>query len=307
MKVLITGASGLVGAACVRKFLNEKNNVIGLYNSRSINIGNAGKWIKIDLSNQELITKLVLKEAPDLIINCAAVSNPPSVDLDPIAAAKVNIALPKLLAELSIKLNTRLIHISTDMVFNGKKGNYSVCDQVSPPNSYGNQKLEAEKVIQNSGLNNFVILRITIVMGNSPGGKRSIHEKIFEILSMGEKAKLFADEIRQPCHAENIADVIFELRENTEINGIFHWAGDDFNNRFQIGKLILQKFNLPLSLIEPLLIKNTSGFENRPTNLTLNIDSLKNLIKTKPETITEQINKLTVPTQFEKWYNNSVL
>ena len=304
VKILLTGASGLVGSAFASAALRSKHQLVALYHKNPIHCAQTCKTVQLDLSDTEALKHLALDVLPDVIVNAAAISSPADVDLNPKEAAKINVRLPHQLALLTKHLRARFLHLSTDMVFDGKRGSYSPEDTPAPANLYGRQKRAAEKVILEDAAERSTILRITIVTGNSPRGQRSVHEKLFQLWSSGRKATLFTDEIRQPCSAENVADVLLELCEREDLVGIFHWAGADALSRHEMGQRILEKFSLPPDLIEPVSLHDQDAGQHRPANLTLNIDPLAEELKTKPTSFSQQLKTLEVPPPCRDWLNS---
>ena len=114
----------------------------------------------------------------------------------------------------------------------------------NPLGEYGRQKLESEKRVLSVTDENLAVLRVTLLNGNSPLGIRSQHEKILRALMSGKKLTLFDDEIRQPCSVENLSDVIVELIERPNLNGLFHWAGNEEISRYELGIQILKRFGI---------------------------------------------------------------
>lgn len=294
MKILLTGASGLLGNAYAKVAIRRGHSIIALSSSREPIADGIEQSIKIDARELEKITKLALEIWPDVIVNCAAISSPADVDTYPELAEQINVALPRHLSQLSKHLGARFLHISTDMVFDGlSEAPYRSTDMPSPTNLYGQTKLMAEREVLQHNSEDPIILRIPILMGNSPYHKRSVHEKLLAAIAQGEKPKLFCDEIRQPCSASNVAEVLIELSERRDLHGIFHWAGRDRISRFEMAERILKHFNLPLDSIQPVSKDEDPKFAGRPTNLTFDLHPIVSKLKTKPVSFVEQLNELT--------------
>jgi dTDP-4-dehydrorhamnose reductase len=294
MKILLTGASGLLGHAYAEAAIRRGHDVIAIYNSTPPAARGLHKEVQVDLSDSSSLTSLILELWPDAVINCAAISSPTDVDANPKLAEKINVALPRHLAQISTHIGARLIHISTDMVFDGHSEEpYRSTDMPMPTNLYGQTKLMAEREVLEHNPEDPVVLRIPILMGNSPGGQRSPHEKILAAISNGEKLKLFCDEMRQPCSAENVADLMVELTERRDLHGIFHWAGNETLSRFEMGQRILKHFGLPLDAVKSVCKSDNPEFANRPSNLTFNLHPLVSKVKTRTVNFDEQLETLT--------------
>ena len=290
MKILLTGSSGLLGHAYAQAAVRRGHTVTALYNQNRPIADGLARTIQLDASEPEELTKIAIELWPDAIVNCAAISNATSVESDAMRAEKINVALPRLLAQLSTHLGARLLHVSTDMVFDGQSEQpYRSTDMPAPTNLYGQTKLMAEREVLEHNPEDPVVLRIPILMGNSPGGRRSLHEKLIAAIQAGKKPKLFCDEMRQPCSASNVAEVLLELTERRDLHGLFHWAGSETLSRFEIGQRILKHFGLPLDAIESVCRDDDS----RPARLTFNLNPIVSKLKTKPIDFEAQLDELT--------------
>lgn len=294
MKILLTGASGLLGHAYAQAAIRRGHSVIALYNQHPPQLEGLSQAIRLDASKPESLTGLCLEIWPDAIVNCAAVSSPTTVNAQPKLAEKVNVALPRLLAQLSTHLGARLLHVSTDMVFDGLAAEpYRSTDMPCPTDLYGQTKLMAEREVLEHNPEDPIVLRIPILMGNSPSGQRSVHEKLLAAIHAGERPKLFCDEIRQPCSASNVAEVLLELTERRDLHGIFHWAGSETLSRFEMGQRILKHFGLSLDSVECVHQNDDPAFAGRPSNLTLNLHPIVSKLKTKQVNFDQQLEELT--------------
>ena len=179
MKVALLGASGLLGWSVYQE-LNRRGFNCFQYCQQPFGHGSTSSFRFLDLVDEVKLTRELLDEWPDAIINCAAVSSPNLVNQDPEGAAKLNVNVARRLAELSSHLGARLIHFSSDMVFEGREQPYRSTDMPKPISEYGNQKLESEKKVLSAIDENVVVLRLTLINGNSPRANRSPHERIFE-------------------------------------------------------------------------------------------------------------------------------
>ena len=294
MKILLTGASGLLGNAFAEAAVRRGHSVLALYNRNPPIAQGIDRAIQFDATKPQDLTPLCLDAWPDAIVNCAALSNPASVDAHPEAAEKVNVALPRLLAQIATHLGARLLHVSTDMVFDGQSESpYRSTDMPCPTNLYGQTKLMAEREVLEHNPEDPVVLRIPILMGNSPGGARSVHEKLLTAIHEGQRPRLFCDEIRQPCAASNVAEVLLELCERRDLHGIFHWAGSETLSRFEMGQRILKHFGLPLDSIESACQSDDPSHAGRPGNLTFNLNPIVSKLKTKPMDFEAQLEEIT--------------
>ena len=265
-----------------------------------------GKVESLPIEDDERVTRTLFDKWPDAIVNCSAISSPASVDLDPSGSFRVNVTATARLAEIAAHLGARFIHLSTDMVFDGREAPYRSTDLPNPLSEYGRQKLEAEKKVLAATDENLVVLRITLLNGNSPAGNRSPHERILNGLAEGSPPTLFEDEFRQPCSSDNVADAILELIERPNLNGLFHWAGSDEISRYELGLRILERFGFePGRISRASLAEKTKNAGERPSRLTFELNPLVGKLKTRPACLEEQLDGLMVPDRLYGWYREN--
>lgn len=288
MRIFLTGASGLVGSNVVASAERRGHSVTGP---------------RIELTDLAALTSAVLEFFPDAIINAAAISVPARCEDDPGGSRAINTLVPQRLAELAHHLSCRFVHISSDQVFDGTRAPYACADATSPVNAYGRQKVESEQLVHAAAPGFAATVRAPLLMGNSPRGLRSVHERLFDDWSAGRTVRLFTDEIRQPCTADNLADALVELCERPGVNGVYHWGGAEALSRHELGTRIATHFGVPADgRIEPAKLAGTPGAAKRQANLALDLRPLAGLLKTRVQSIDEQLDTLRVPQPARAWW-----
>jgi len=306
MNVFLTGASGLVGAAVAQAAKRRGHRVVGVVGGYAGEIPGVEKKLVLDLTDETALTAAVLDAFPDAIFNCAAVSVPEACDTDPAQAQALNVALPAALARLANHLSARFVHLSSEQIFDGTRATpYAAGDAPSPINLYGHQKLASERSVHAAAADLAVTIRAPLLMGDSLGGRRSAHERLFADWMAGRTPKLYTDELRQPCTAENLAEVVVELGERREVRGVFHWAGTELLSRHALGMRIREHFRLtekqaPLMAITRA--ETPEAAKKRQACLALEITPLAGKLKTRPQSIAEQLGGLKVPPPCREWY-----
>jgi dTDP-4-dehydrorhamnose reductase len=273
-------------------------------NTSKVSFSEQCKAKQISIFDENELRRELFDQWPDAVINCAAISSPDTVDQSPQLARSVNIEGAEKLAQISAHIGARHIHLSTDMVFDGTKSPYRSTDIPNPMSEYGRQKLEAEKKVLAVTEENLLVLRITLLNGNSPMGGRSPHEKILRALASGFEVNLFDDEFRQPCSAENLSDVLIELVERPTLNGLFHWAGNEEISRYELGVRILRRFGIRPEKILRVSVENFTNKkgEYRPRHLSFILNPLSTKIRTQPTSVDDQLEELQIPADLYSWY-----
>jgi dTDP-4-dehydrorhamnose reductase len=306
MNILVAGASGLVGSAFARAAARRGHRVVGIVHSHAGEIEGVAVRRTVDLADTGATTTAVLDVFPEAIVNCAAVSVPEQCDADPARAQALNVTLPATLARLAHHVSARLIHLSSEQVFDGTQSRpHTPSDPVAPINLYGRQKVESERAVHAAATEFAVTLRAPLLMGNSVVGQRSNHERLLADWAAGRTPKLFTDEFRQTCTAENLAEVMVELCERSDIRGVHHWAGAELISRHALGVRIRDHFKLseqdaPLVAVTRAAVPDIA--RKRQATLPLDLSTLAGKLKTRPQTVAEQLAELHVPRPVREWY-----
>lgn len=305
MHIFLTGASGLVGGAFARAARRRGHTLTTVTGASTASVPGAKRQLRLDLLDEHALTAAILECFPDAIVNCAAISEPSQCDADPIRSHQINVALPATLARLSHHVSAKLVHLSSEQVFDGTAAPYSTGSATNPINLYGRQKLASEQAVHGSAADFAITLRAPLLTGNSPSGKRSLHERLLADWAARKTPAVFSDEIRQPCTAENLAEVMLELLERDDLRGVFHWAGAEPLSRAELARRIRDHFKLdeksaPLRVVTRDEAPGLSA--NRQADLSLNLKPLAGLLKTPVESFDAQLDQLVLPPPVREWY-----
>lgn len=306
MNIFLAGASGLVGSAFARAADRRGHRVVGVVGSFAGPLDGLTERRGVDLTDVGATTTAVLDVFPQAIVNCAALSVPEQCEANPALAQAMNAALPALLARLAHHVSARFVHLSSEQVFDGLQTTpYTAADPVSPINLYGRQKIESERAVHAAAAEFAVTVRPPLLMGNSAAGQRSNHERLLADWAAGRTPKLFVDEFRQPCTAENLAEALVELCERPDLRGVYHWAGTELVSRHELGRRIREHFKLTekqAPIIAVPRADNPEAARKRQPCLALDVAPLAGRLKTQPQSIAQQLDELIVPPPVREWY-----
>jgi dTDP-4-dehydrorhamnose reductase len=249
----ITGAHGLIGNYLVQTApgLAPEWRVRGVTRKT------------LDLLDFSAVRREFQRDRPGLIIHCAAITVVADAQKDPALARRVNVEVTRLLAELAVDIP--FVFFSTDLVFDGRKGNYTETEAANPLHVYGETKLVAEEIVLSNPRH--LVIRTSLNGGVSPTGDRAFNERLRQAMrSAGQGMKLFTDEFRNPIPAVETARAVWELVQHGAV-GLYHVAGAEKLSRWQMGELLIRRWpeiktkferGLAAEMVEPPRALDTS-------------------------------------------------
>ena len=269
MKLLITGASGLLGINLAMEAIRE-HKVIGLHRGKLKSA--PFQVLNVDILNRKELHSILDKTQPDWLINCAALANLEACEKDPLQAKLLNSELPGELALACEKRGIRFVHISTDAVFDGTKaGMYTEEDEPSPPGIYSQTKLDGERAVQ--AVNPQAIIGRVNFYGWSLDGRRSLAEFFVSNLKEGKNVNGFTDVIFCPMLVNDTARLLLDMLYK-DLSGLYNVAGVQPMSKYQFGMEVARTFGLRQDLISPESVETSSLTAKRSHNLWLSIHKL---------------------------------
>ncbi|WP_392566292.1 dTDP-4-dehydrorhamnose reductase [Utexia brackfieldae] len=239
MRVLLTGANGQLGL-CLQDQLPASWSL------------KAATHAELDITDRSLLVDLIDRYHPDVIINAAAYTAVDKAEQDPVRANLVNHIGPKLLAEIAEKKAIRLIHISTDYVFDGQKQTpYLETDKTDPINVYGQTKRLGEKTILENNPS-AVILRTSWVF--SEYGNNFV-KTMLRLARDRHELSIVADQFGNPTYAGDLAKAIITvITENNFAGGVYHYSGDRTVSWYEFAHEIFDQAAKLDKLLHPIIV-----------------------------------------------------
>jgi len=269
MRILITGASGLLGLNLALE-TTRRHTVFGTVNHHSLKT-DAFTVIQTDLLVPGAVERLLDTTKPDWVIHCAALANLDACEADPLLAQQLNTELPRTLASYVARSGARLVHVSTDAVFDGLRGDYSEGDIPTPVGEYSRTKLEGELAVAEADPT-AIIARVNFY-GWSLTGNRSLAEFFFTNLRVHKRVMGFMDVFFCPLLANDLANILVRMLESNQ-SGLYHVVSSESLSKYDFGLRLAERFNLDGSLIIPSSVTQAGLKAARSLNLTLRSDKL---------------------------------
>ena len=232
--------------------------------------GGGINWDCFDLTDINLLENWLKKVKPDVVIHCAAIVDVDFCEENIILATKVHVETTRVLSNYLDRNNARLIYISTDSVFDGKKNSaYNEMDLENPLNIYSQTKLMGEKIVQS--IQNSLVLRTNIV-GQTKYGS-SFAEWVLNGLINNKTLNLFNDVYFSPLNVYDLTLIIEKIIQNP-IYGLYHCSSKDSISKYDFGEKMSQIFQLPNSNLNKISIDNVRFNASRPKNMALDIQKI---------------------------------
>ncbi len=262
---LITGAGGQLGSVLFRELLHRGEAVIGTLSTRGPQPP-FGQTVRIDITDLRALGDVVRTVKPRFIIHTAAITSIDAAWRDPDKAGRTNVSATVELARLSGELNTRLVFLSTDLVFNGTAAPYQESDPTTPLSVYGRTKAEAEQAVLTVG--NGLVIRPALMYGLPAVDRPTTFRGQLEALRTGQPLKLFEDEYRTPLWLEDAVRACLEAAKSG-LTGILHIAGPERLSRLEMGRLMARAFGLNEDNIVAIRQRDLQTPEMRPVDVSL--------------------------------------
>ncbi|MFV1974638.1 MAG: dTDP-4-dehydrorhamnose reductase, partial [Candidatus Scalindua sp.] len=259
MKILITGSNGMLGT-----------DFVDLLKNRKASLGPNLEFIEashevLDITREDTVSGFISTHTPDIIVNCAAFTNVDKCETESEAAVKVNSSGPKYLATAANECGARLIHISTDFVFDGNSNrSYTEEDQTNPLSEYGRTKLEGERNIQ-SHCNSYLIVRTSWLFGHNG---INFAAKMLELAEHNNELSIVTDETGSPTYTPDLAVALWTLIKQ-EGKGVINVANHGSCSRYEWAAYIFKTMDYQIK-INPIKSSQYKRPAKVPLNSTLN-------------------------------------
>lgn len=265
--MLVIGATGLVGVNLLRLSSRYPYIITPAFHDYVPHEYRA-TGIQLDITAPHAEKRLADLRAGCVVnLSCLGVAQS---EADPERAHAVHLSGVQELARSCSDLGIRLVHLSSDMVYSGKKGvPYTLDDEPDPVSVYGRTKLDGERAIQDAGCNH-VIVRSALVLGRDKFRRRGFLEWMVDKAEKGETLPLYADQLRTPIVVDDLVDVIFRLAA-APFNGVLLAGGDEGLNRVGMGMKLLSALGRSHELIQP--IRTAEQQSPVPLQLDLRLDN----------------------------------
>lgn len=291
-RILICGSNGLLGQRLALSLsgrteyevLNTSHHRVFVLDHRLID------YTQLDITKKSDVKSLVSSFQPTIILNAAAATNVDWCEVHREQAWTINVVGVENIIEAAKRVGAKIIHVSTDYVFNGQAGPYREDDRVNPISYYGKTKLASENALRASG-SSHAIVRTIVVYGYGLHVKNNFALWVINNLRAGKQIRCVDDQISNPTYVGDLAFAIIRIFER-EKEGLFHICGSEAISRYHFAEKIAHIFSLDSRLIER--IKSSELQQAAPRPLVTGFITLKaeTELGLKPMNVTQGLSLL---------------
>jgi len=288
-KLFISGISGLLG---INLALQASDNfcVSGCYRMHPVEFPGS-QTVCLDLCDSEATEKTLTEIAPDLIIHTAGLTNVEQCESDPELAHQSHVDSSRNVAMVAKKLQAKLVHISTDHLFDGENPLRTESETPSPINVYARTKFLAEQVTLEICPDALVVR--TNFFGWGTSIKSSFSDWILRSLKDGQELTMFSDVYFTPILINSLVETAFHLVRR-DASGIFNVAAGQRVSKFEFARKVARLFQLPEEQIRPISVDSFSFNARRPRDMSLDVGKVESFLRTRMPSVENSLEELRV-------------
>lgn len=287
MRLLTTGASGLLGTRLCQLAEMRNNEVYAAYCEH---VPLYGIPLQLSILDSKALQHAISKTNPHAVVHAAALTDVDKCEVEKELAWKTNVDATLKLVRLCKEHDIFLLYVSTDYVFDGKRGMYKETDNPAPINYYGLTKLKGEEAVRT--LENHCIARASVIYGSTPStGKINFALWLLDKIKKNEQVRIVTDQWNSPTLNTSMAEMILEILEKRK-NGTFHLAGATRLSRYEFALHLAETFKLDAKSLMPTQLGDIKWIAPRPRDSSLDVKKADKMLDNKPIRVNEALEKM---------------
>lgn len=295
MKVLVTGAHGLLGRALLQADWGGDVELAGC--GRSDEPVDGVACHAVDLTAAGDVLRLWRQLRPQRVIHTAAVTSVDGCETDPELARRVNRDAVGFVVDASLDVGAHVGHLSTDYVFDGTSGPYAETDEVNPLSVYGRMKLESEELVLDADAG--YVVRTLWLYGHLRGVRPNLVTWPIGALAEGESLRIVDDQWGNPTYVHDLARALSELSQR-DAEGLFHLGGTTFLTRDDLVRRVARRFGLDASGVTTMTTADAGQAAPRPLRSGLRTEKIEQLLGWSPASLDEGLDRLAADPVFQQ-------
>lgn len=303
-KIIITGSNGLLGQKLVKSFLAEKQYQIHAFSrgeNRMINT-KGYTYYNVDITQNEKVNQLINSIQPHYIVNTAAMTNVDACELQKEECDAINVQAVANLVNSCKEKDIHFIHLSTDFIFDGEKGDVYVEDDIPNPLShYGLSKLKSEELILKANIR-YTILRTILVYGTIDRENRNnIVLWVKNSLESKKPINVVNDQFRMPTLVDDLAESCLLAIKNNAF-GVYNVSSNELLSIYEISLIVAKTFNLDKNYISPVQTAQLNLPAKRPFKTGFDLNKSINKLNLPSYSFTERLQ--VYKNQLDRYYSS---
>jgi len=282
--IVFTGGSSLLAQSWINKKHPGFNFILGIHKRELNEI--KYETFEFNYENVEQLTRQLVKVKADVVINCIGLTNVEECEANFELAFKTNVTISRNIAQACQSNKIKLVHISTDHLFDGYSAFNDEEQLKAPINNYAKTKSEGEDVVRQN-YSEALIIR-TNFFGLGPSYKHSFSDKILNNLEKGKYSNLFKDVYYTPVSVDTLKSQVYQLLEK-KAKGVYNISSNERLTKYEFGLLIAKNFGYSDELIKPISIKEIKNLTKRPKDMSLSNHKLSTFLCNSIPSLDEQI------------------
>jgi len=300
MRILITGANGLLGQKLVELITESGHELIATSKGTNRNLLVRGyQYEKLDITVKEDVENLLMRHKPDVVINTAGMTNVDQCETEQDECRALNVTAVDHLIKACKQTGSHLVHLSTDFIFDGEDGPYDEEATPNPLSFYGKSKLAGEGLILQSDIN-WSIARTVLVYGHvNKMSRTNIVLWVKDSLEVGKKLTIVDDQWRTPTFAEDLAKGCLLIAEKGA-KGVYNISGNDLLTPYELSLITAEAFGLDVTLITQVDSSTFTQPAKRPPKTGFIIEKARKELGYVPHGFKESLNLLKAQLDIDK-------
>ncbi len=288
-RILITGGSGFLGQN-IAPLLARRHQVFASF-FRNACRASGENIFRLDVTSYVELVEQFRAIGPELVVHAAAMTNPDECEREPEEAKRLILGGTINVARICAECNCRLIYISTDLVFDGRRGRYTEEDPVCGISVYAGRKIEAEMAVQEIAPS-ATILRVALLYGQGTAARPGYIELTLRDWRRAQPVTFFTDQYRTPLFAPYVADIVEAIEAHPEFKGVLHAGGGQRLSRCSFAQLLAERVGAPAELVQPGSMWNHKAAAPRGQDCSLISRRLEQELGLRPPTCSEGLDLL---------------
>ena len=286
--VLVTGASGLLGANAV-SVGSQRPRAVTAASRRALSAPEGVRAVGLDIQDETRVSDVLRTLQPAWVLHCAALTDVDACERDPERAHHINARATRSLAEAARDVGARVLYVSTDSVFDGQRGGYEESDPPSPINEYARSKLAGEEAVLAVSASNLVVR--TNLYGWNAQPKKSLAEWVLGRLESGLEVPGFTDVVFAPLEASTLSGLLFDMMDRN-LSGLYHLGSANAVTKYAFAQLVADAFGFDLNHVLGASVADVSFAAPRPRNTSLDSARCANALGRSLPTVAEGVRTM---------------